>query len=73
MIYTDIVGDTLVAYGDFHSLIEGDIVVEIANPFWNTATTQAFLEERLKDRKLTGYTIQEQAMLLQGNYTPKQW
>lgn len=73
MIYTDIVGDTLVAYGDFYSSTERDIVVEIANPSWNTATTQAFLKERLKDRKLTGYTIQEQVMLLQGNYTPKQW
>lgn len=73
MIHTDIVGNTLVAYGDLNTSINGEVVVEIANPSWNTKTTQSFLEDRQKDRQLTGYTIQEQIMLLQGNYIPKQW
>lgn len=73
MIHTDIVGNTLVAYDDLSTSINREIVVEIADPTWNAATTQAFLKDRLETRKTIGYTIQEQAMLLQGNYIPKQW
>lgn len=70
MIYTDIVGNTLTAYGD---TIKGDIVVEIAPKGLDRGSTQAFLEYRKSCRKISGYTIVEQVLLSRGEYKPKQW
>lgn len=70
MIYTDIAGNTLVAYGE---RLNGEIPVEIAPKGLDPKSTQAFLMSRKLSRQMTGYTIVEQALLMQGNYKPKQW
>lgn len=69
MIHTKIINNTLVAFGD--SL--NGTVVEIADPSWNKATIKTFLENRLKDRQMFGYTIYEQICLFDNCFTPKQW
>ena len=73
MIHTDIVGNTLVVYGDLETPIEGEVVVEIAPKNLDVKSTQLFLEDRKETRKLYGYTLHEQGLLLEGKYTPKQW
>lgn len=70
MIYTDIVGNTLIAYGEH---LNGEIPVEIAPKGLDTKSTQAFLLDRKLSRQMIGYTIMEQVLLAQGNYEPKQW
>ena len=70
MIYTDIVGNTLVAYGEH---LDGEIPVEIAPKGLDSKSVQAFLLDRKLSRQMTGYTIVEQVLLTEGNYKPKQW
>lgn len=70
MIYTDIAGNTLIAYGD---TIKGEIVVEIAPKGLDRESTQAFLEYRKSCRKTNNYTTAEQVLLSKGEYKPKQW
>lgn len=70
MIHTDIVGNTLVAYGEH---LDGKIPVEIAPKGLDPKSTQAFLMDRKLTRQMTGYTIRDQVLLIQGNYEPKQW
>lgn len=70
MIYTDIVGNTLVAYGEH---LDGEIPVEIAPKGLDPKSTQAFLMDRKLSRQIAGYTIIEQVLLKQGKYKPKQW
>ena len=72
MIHTDIVGNTLVVYGDLETPIE-EVVVEIAPKNLDAKSTQLFLEDRKETRKLYGYTLYEQGLLFEGKYTPKQW
>ena len=72
MIHTDIVGNTLVAYGDLETPIE-EVVVEIAPKNLDVKSTQLFLEDRKETRKLYGYTLYEQGLLFEGKYIPKQW
>lgn len=73
MIHTDIVGNTLVVYGDLETPIEGVVVVEIAPKNLDAKSIQLFLEDRKETRKLYGYTLYEQGLLFEGKYTPKQW
>lgn len=73
MLHTDITGNTLVVFGDLNTPINGKIVVEIANPFWDVKTTNAFLKDRLESRKAFGYTLQEQVNLCNNTFKPKQW
>lgn len=70
MIYTDIVGNTLVAYGEH---LDGEIPVEIAPKGLDLKSTQAFLLDRKASRQIVGYTIIEQILLENGKYEPKQW
>lgn len=70
MIYTDIVGNTLVAYGEH---LDGEIPVEIAPKGLDPKSTQAFLLDRKASRQIVGYTIIEQILLENGKYEPKQW
>ena len=67
MIHTDIVGNTLVVYGDLETPIEG-VVVEIAPKNLDAKSTQLFLEDRKETRKLYGYTLYEQGLLFEGKY-----
>lgn len=69
MIYTDIVGNTLVAYGEH---LDGEIPVEIAPKGLDPKSTQAFLLDRKASRQIVGYTIIEQILLENGKYEPKQ-
>ena len=69
MITTDICGRNLVAINsNCH-----EIVVEIAPKGLSAKSTQAFLVDRKLTRQMTGYTIQEQVMIEEECYTPKQW
>lgn len=69
MITTDICGRNLVAINsNCH-----EIVVEIAPKYLNAKSTQLFLEDRKLSRQMTGYTIQEQVMIEEECYIPKQW
>ena len=49
------------------------IVVEIAPKGLGAKSTQAFLVDRKLTRQMTGYTIQEQVMIEEECYIPKQW
>ena len=69
MITTDISGRNLVAINsNCH-----EIVVEIAPKGLGTKRTQEFLVDRKLTRQMTGYTIQEQVMIEEECYIPKQW
>ena len=69
MITTDISGRNLVALNsNCH-----EIVVEIAPKGLSAKSAQAFLVDRKLTRRMTGYTIQEQVMIEQECYVPKQW
>ena len=69
MITTDICGRNLIALNsNCH-----EIVVEIAPKGLDPKSTQAFLEDRKLSRQIAGYTIQEQVMIEQEYYIPKQW
>ena len=69
MITTDISGRNLIALNsNCH-----EIVVEIAPKGLDAKSTQAFLAERKLTRQMTGYTIQEQVMIEEECYIPKQW
>ena len=50
-----------------------EIVVEIAPKGLDCKSTQAFLEDRKLSRQIAGYTIQEQVMIEEESYIPKQW
>lgn len=50
-----------------------EIVVEIAPKGLDCKSTQAFLADRKLSRQSTGYTIQEQVMIEEESYVPKQW
>lgn len=69
MITTDICGRNLVAINSNGK----EIVVEIAPKGLSAKSTQAFLVDRKLTRQMTGYTIQEQVMIEQECYIPKQW
>ena len=69
MITTDISGRNLVAVNSNGK----EIVVEIAPKGLSAKNTQAFLEDRKLSRQIAGYTIQEQVMIEQECYVPKQW
>lgn len=69
MITTDICGRNLVAINSNGK----EIVVEIAPKGLSAKSTQAFLVDRKLTRQMTGYTIQEQVMIEEECYTPKQW
>ena len=69
MITTDISGRNLIAINsNCH-----EIVVEIAPKGLNAKSTQEFLVDRKLARRMTGYTIQEQVMIEEECYIPKQW
>ena len=69
MITTDICGRNLVAINsNCH-----EIVVEIAPKGLDAKSTQLFLADRKLTRQMTGYTIQEQVMIEEECYIPKQW
>ena len=69
MITTDICGRNLVALNsNCH-----EIVVEIAPKGLDAKSTQEFLVDRKLARRMTGYTIQEQVMIEEECYIPKQW
>ena len=69
MITTDICGRTLIALNsNGHK-----IVVEIAPKGLDCKSTQAFLVDRKLTRQRIGYTIQEQVMIEEEYYIPKQW
>ena len=69
MITTDICGRNLVALNsNCH-----EIVVEIAPKGLDAKSTQEFLVDRKLTRQMTGYTIQEQVMIEEESYIPKQW
>ena len=68
-MFTDICGRNLIAVNSNGS----EIVVEIAPKGLNAKSTQAFLEDRKLSRQIAGYTIQEQVMIEEECYTPKQW
>ena len=69
MITTDICGRNLIAINsNCH-----EIVVEIAPKGLSAKSTQAFLEDRKLSRQIAGYTIQEQVMIEEECYIPKQW
>ena len=69
MITTDICGRTLIAINSNGQ----EIVVEIAPKRLDSKSTQAFLVDRKLTRQRTGYTIQEQVMIEEECYIPKQW
>ena len=69
MITTDICGRTLIAINSNGQ----EIVVEIAPKGLDCKSTQAFLIDRKLARQRTGYTIQEQVMIEEKCYIPKQW
>ena len=69
MITTDISGRNLIALNsNCH-----EIVVEIAPKGLNAKSTRVFLADRKLTRQMTGYTIQEQVMIEEECYIPKQW
>ena len=69
MITRDISGRNLIAINsNCH-----EIVVEIAPKGLGAKSTQAFLTDRKLTRQMTGYTIQEQVMIEEECYIPKQW
>ena len=69
MITTDISGRNLIAINsNCH-----EIVVEIAPKGLSAKSTQEFLVDRKLTRQMTGYTIQEQVMIEEECYIPKQW
>lgn len=69
MITTDISGRNLIAINsNCH-----EIVVEIAPKGLNAKSAQVFLADRKLTRQMTGYTIQEQIMIEEECYIPKQW
>ena len=69
MITTDISGRNLIAINsNWH-----EIVVEIAPKGLDAKSTQEFLVDRKLARQMTGYTIQEQVMIEEECYIPKQW
>ena len=69
MITTDICGRTLIALNSNGY----EIVVEIAPKGLDVQSTQDFLVDRKLARQGTGYTIQEQVMIENETYIPKQW
>lgn len=69
MITTDICGRNLIAVNSNGQ----EIVVEIAPKRLDCKSTQAFLVDRKLARQRTGYTIQEQVMIEEECYIPKQW
>ena len=69
MITTDICGRTLIALNNNGQ----EIVVEIAPKGLDCKSTQTFLMDRKLTRQRTGYTIQEQVMIEENHYIPKQW
>ena len=69
MITTDICGRTLIALNSNRH----EIVVEIAPKGLDCKSTQAFLVDRKLTRQRIGYTIQEQVMIEEEYYIPKQW
>lgn len=50
-----------------------EIIVEIAPKGLDCKSTQAFLADRKLSRQIAGYTIQEQVMIEEESYVPKQW
>ena len=69
MITTDICGRTLIALNSNGQ----EIIVEIAPKGLDSKSTQLFLEDRKLSRQIAGYTIQEQVMIEEECYLPKQW
>ena len=69
MITTDICGRTLIALNSNGH----EIVVEIAPKGLDCKSTQTFLVDRKLTRQRFGYTIQEQVMIEEECYIPKQW
>ena len=68
-MFTDICGRNLVAVNSNGN----EIVVEIAPKGLDAKSTQAFLADRKLSRQIAGYTIQEQVMIEEECYIPKQW
>ena len=68
-MFTDICGRNLVAVNSNGQ----EIVVEIAPKGLDPKSTQAFLVDRKSARQIAGYTIQEQVMIEEECYIPKQW
>ena len=68
-MFTDICGRNLVAVNSNGR----EIVVEIAPKGLCAKSTQAFLADRKLSRQIAGYTIQEQVMIEEECYIPKQW
>ena len=68
-MFTDICGRNLVAVNSNGQ----EIVVEIAPKGLDAKSTQAFLADRKLSRQIAGYTIQEQVMIEEECYIPKQW
>ena len=68
-MFTDICGRNLVAVNSNGQ----EIVVEIAPKGLSAKSTQAFLADRKLSRQIAGYTIQEQVMIEEECYIPKQW
>ena len=50
-----------------------EIVVEIAPKGLDAKSTQEFLVDRKLTRRMTDYTVQEQVMIEEESYVPKQW
>ena len=69
MITTDICDRTLIALNSNGH----EIVVEIAPKELDCKSTQAFLVDRNLTRQKIGHTIQEQVMIEEECYIPKQW
>lgn len=69
MITTDISGRNLIAINNNGN----EIVVEIAPKGLDVESIQSFLADRKLTRQTTGYTIQEQVMIEEECYIPKQW
>lgn len=69
MITTDICGRNLIAIDSNGQEI---VVEEIAPKALDCKSTQAFLVDRKLARQRTGYTIQEQVMIEEECYIPKQ-
>lgn len=67
-MFTDISGRNLVAVNSNGK----EIVVEIAPKDLDAKSTQAFLKDRKLSRQIAGYTIQEQVMIEEECYIPKQ-
>ena len=66
---TDICGRNLIVLNSNGN----EIVVEIAPKGLDYKSTQAFLADRKLSRQIAGYTIQEQVMIEEESYVPKQW